>query len=52
MGARILDFKANWKEIADDGWVLDCVTEGVKFDFLESQDNVKFRRRFRWREIC
>ena len=41
VGARILDFAANWKQITDDGWVLDCVTEGVKFDFLEQPRQCK-----------
>ena len=36
VGARILDFAANWKQITDDGWVLDCVTEGVKFDIFRT----------------
>lgn len=41
VGARILDFAGNWKKITGDFWVLDCVTEGVKFDFLEPPKQCK-----------
>jgi len=34
VGARILDFACNIGKITKDGWVLDCVTSGVNFDFL------------------
>lgn len=42
VGARILDFTGNWSKITDDVWMLDCVTNGVKFDFLEHPK--QFRR--------
>lgn len=35
VGARILDFASNWSKVTDDACVIDCVTSGVKFEFLE-----------------
>jgi hypothetical protein len=35
VGARLLYFYEQWRFITDDAWVLESVSQGVKFDFLE-----------------
>ena len=33
VGARLLAFAGQWREVTDDSWVLDGIAQGIKLDF-------------------
>ena len=36
---RLLSFAKNWEDVTKDSWVLKCVLEGNKLDFVETPNN-------------
>jgi hypothetical protein len=44
VGARLLDFAKNWKDVTNDSWVLESVSEGIKLDFVETPKQLSYPR--------
>lgn len=41
VGGRLLKFAKIWETVIDDLWVLDCVSEGLKLDFVETPSQTR-----------